>query len=113
MTQRRVGQPDHERLPSSFRDYFWDYRFSDLSWRSDQELITARLLSAGSWPALGWLRQRLGDGGLRAWICRRRGAGLSARQLRFWALVLDLPRRQVNRWLNAPGRTIWDRRGQA
>jgi len=39
-----------------------------------------------------------------------RGAGLTARQLRFWQIILDLPRRQVDGWLAAPGRKIWDQR---
>jgi hypothetical protein len=40
------------------------------------------------------------------------GAELSPRQLRFWELVLELPHRQVNAWLAATCRTIWDRRTQ-
>ncbi len=99
-----------KRLPASFRSLFWDYPFKEIRWETDQELITSRILSVGSWTAIGRLRKRIGDDGLRAWICRRRGAGLSARQIRFWELVLGLPHRQVNFWLKEPHRAIWDRR---
>jgi len=103
----------HERLPASFRSFFWDYPFKNLNWKNDRELIISRLLSTGSWAAIGWLRKRIGDDGLREWICRRRGAGLTARQVRFWELVLGLPRHQVNSWLKAAQRTIWDHRCRA
>ena len=57
-----------------------------------------------------WLYHRLGAAALRQWLVRRRGAGLSPRQLRFWETVLRLPRRQVNAWLAQPARQTWDRR---
>ena len=38
------------------------------------------------------------------------GAGLSARQLRFWELILELPHREVNAWLAEPARRIWEAR---
>jgi len=57
-----------------------------------------------------WLRSCLGDRALRDWIERRQGRGLSPQQLRFWELILGLPHRQVNVWLAAEGRKIWEKR---
>ncbi len=50
------------------------------------------------------------DAELRAWLVQRRGAELSSKHLRFWELILNLPRRQVNAWLADPQQRIWDER---
>jgi len=97
-------------LPKQLRPCFWDYDFARLSWEEDRELVIARVLATGSWEAIQWLRAQLGDPALREWLQRRRGAGLSPRQLRFWQLMLGLPRRQVDAWLAAEARQVWDRR---
>jgi len=92
------------------RPLFWDYDFRDLNWEKDRDLITARVLASGTWEAVTWVRSRMGDRALRDWIERRRGRGLSPRQLRFWELILGLPRRQVTTWLTAEERKIWGER---
>ena len=101
------------QLPSFLRSLFWDYRFARLSWAADRELITARVLEHGSWEAVCWLRRKLGDADLRAWIIRRRGGGLSPKQVRFWEVILDIPKRYVDAWLADPRRQIWDKRRHA
>ena len=98
------------RLPAMLRSLFWDYDFEALTWENDRDLITARVLASGGWDAVLWLRSRLGDNALRDWIERYQGRGLSPQQLRFWELILGLPHRQVNAWLAAEGRQIWDKR---
>lgn len=101
---RRTG------LPETLTPFFWDHDFAGLSWDSDRDLIISRLLSAGTWDAITWLRRRAGDDALRAWICARQGRGLSAPQLRFWELVLDLPHREVSGWLADNGQHVWAQR---
>jgi len=98
------------KLPRTLRPFFWDYDFARLSWKADRDLIIGRILAVGTWDALRWLRRRLPDAELRAWLVQRRGAGLSNRHLRFWELILDLPHRQVNEWLKEPARQIWENR---
>jgi hypothetical protein len=95
------------------RPFFWDHDFARLRWEADRDLIVGRVLAVGDWDAVQWLRRRLGTAALREWLERRRGAGLSPRQLRFWETILGLPRRQVDAWLAQPGRQAWDRRRQA
>jgi DNA-binding transcriptional ArsR family regulator len=97
-------------LPQSLRNYFWDYSFEELSWEKDRELIIRRLLTDGSWDSITWLRKRIGDGGLRKWLLAHQGRGLSPRQLRFWTLMLGLPRRQVNAWVLKARSTPWNNR---
>jgi hypothetical protein len=110
---RSRPKPSGTKLPNELRPLFWDHDFGCLTWDDDQDLVIGRVLSAGDLPAVRWLRSRLGDAGLREWLLRRQGAGLSPRQLRFWELILGLPHRQVNDWLRAPSRTSWDHRRHA
>ncbi len=107
--QPRPGR-SHARLPESLRAFFWDYRFDQLSWKTDHELIIRRLLMNGSWDAITWLRRQTGDDGLRKWLTAHRGRGLSPRQLRFWSLVLDLPGRQVDVWARQAKAGAWNQR---
>jgi hypothetical protein len=101
------------RLPRRLRVLFWDYDFGRLTWEADADLIIGRILAAGDWEAVRWLRLRLPKPAMREWLGRRRGAGLSARQLRFWELILGLPRREVNGWLSDSGRQVWEGRHDA
>jgi hypothetical protein len=112
MNHTTPARTSARRLPPRLRPFFWDYNFTRLGWEADADLIIGRILSAGDWDAVRWLAKRLSKAGLEEWLRRRRGAGLSARQLRFWECVLGLPRRLVNTWLNDPGRKVWEKRCQ-
>jgi hypothetical protein len=100
-------------LPRRLRPLYWDQEFERLTWEADTDLIIGRILAVGSWEAECWLLHRLPKPALRNWLERRRGAGLSARQLRFWELVLGLRRRQVDSWLTDPARQVWEERRHA
>jgi hypothetical protein len=97
-------------LPELLREFFWDCNFDRLSWAEHCEFLTRRILSAGSWDAVCWLRSRLDDHALREWIERHQGRWLSPPQLQFWELVLDLPSALVDTWLDSEGRRIWEGR---
>ena len=98
------------RLPKHLKALFWDYRFHQLSWQRDRDLVISRILEHGDWEAVQWLRGTVTAEQLRQWILDRQGRGLDARQLRFWELVLDLPRRQVNRWIKSLQQNPWHQR---
>ena len=97
-------------LPEGLRPIFWDYTFSHLSLTKDRDLIIRRILSDGSWDAVRWLRKKLGDQELREWLIAHQGRGLSARQLRFWSVIYDLPARQVKQWVKTAQMDVWGRR---
>jgi len=97
-------------LPKRLRPFFWDYDFNALTWEEDRDLVIKRILTSGDWNAIIWLRSRIGDESLKEWIQQRQGDGLSPRQLRFWELVLGIPRRQVNGWLSMERRNSWEKR---
>ena len=106
----RTREEGEASLPDCPRPLFWEYDFPALTWETDQDLIIGRILTSGGWEATRWLRARVSARDLRDWIKHRRGRGLSPRQLRFWELVLRLPRREVTGWLNDPGRQTWQQR---
>jgi hypothetical protein len=100
------------RLPRRLRRFFWDYDFARLSWKADRDLVIGRILAVGDWESLRWLRRRVSDPDLRAWLEYRRGAGLSNRHLRFFELILRIEHHTVNAWLAQPGRMPWEERNR-
>ncbi|MCU0962019.1 MAG: hypothetical protein MUF48_18150 [Pirellulaceae bacterium] len=99
-----------DELPERLRPFFWDCDFDRLTWGEHHAFVMRRVLSVGSWDVVCWLRRRVGDVALRAWIEEHGGRGLSPAQLRFWELVLELPAGLVDTWLACPERSIWDGR---
>ena len=97
-------------LPPDLKPLFWDCEFRKLSWAKHRDFIIGRILAVGMMDALRWLRGRVSDRELRAWIIRRKGRGLDNRQLRYWQVMLRLPKRRVDRWLKDEFRQIWENR---
>lgn len=102
--------PDEIDWPPVVQSLFWEYDTTDLDWEADRDLILRRILTEGSWDAVQWLRDRVGDATLRRWIEARSGGALSPRQLRFWELVLDLPSDRVDEWVDARRDSVWENR---
>ena len=97
-------------IPNILEPLFWEYEPGQLDWDSDRDLIIRRVLEAGGWEAISWLRKELGDQALREWITTSRGRNLTPRQLRFWQLILDLPARTVSAWIKESRRHTWTNR---
>jgi len=60
--------------------------------------------------AVQWLREHMSDEEIRDFLARRRGRGISPRRLRFWGLVLGIPRNKVDEWIAAARANPWHRR---
>ena len=99
-------------LPDLLTPLFWDVDFSTLNWESDRDLIVRRILQAGSWQAIRWLRSFWGDLALRSWLIAHAGGQLTPRQLRYWELVLNLPAQDVEHWIEQAKNNPWARRIQ-
>ncbi len=100
-------------LPDELQPLFWEYDFESLSWERDNHFITKRVLTHGGQQASDWLRERIGDESLKAWILDNNGAGMEPRRLRYWQLILDLPEEEVTRWIESQFETVWARRGKS
>ncbi|NJM41729.1 MAG: hypothetical protein HC853_13700 [Anaerolineae bacterium] len=97
-------------LPRQLKPLFWEYDFRKLAWPKSKHTVIAKVLSHGTWEDIRWLRTQVSDDELRKWIYERHGRMLTPRQLTYWRIVLDLPRRDVAQWLAHPARQIWDKR---
>jgi hypothetical protein len=97
-------------LPDPLRKYFPEYDAGRLTWEEDRHTILRRLLESGGWDAVTWLRAHASDEELRDFIEDRRGRGIAPRRLRYWGLVLQLPRERVTAWILAQQATPWGRR---
>ena len=99
-----------QSLPTAVKKLFWDLDTRHLRWERDREMIIGRVLASGPWDTVKWLRSTAGDEAIRAWIEEHEGRGLSPKQLRFWQVILEIPRRRVDTWLRDERRQVWDRR---
>jgi hypothetical protein len=97
-------------VPAALRRLFWDLDSGRLAWDRDCDLIVGRVLASGGWKEARLLRRRLGDQPLREWVIRHEARGLSPARVRFWELVLDLPKAKADAWVRAARVTIWEGR---
>jgi hypothetical protein len=97
-------------LPRFVLGLFWDCDSSQIGWETHKDFIIKRVLVAGGWEAIRWLRSLLGDSGLRQWLIQRKGRGLDPRQLRFWQLALRIDSEEVDSWIAATANNPWRQR---
>ena len=94
-------QPGSDSLPEKLRPLFWDGDFELVSWDIHRDYVIGRVLSAGSWESICWLRTLLNDAALRQWIERRQGRGLSSRQLRLHDISWEQVKNDIRTWVKA------------
>jgi len=73
-------------LPTSFRKYFWDCPFDDLSLEKYPRLIAARILNFGDWEAVSWLFARGGRDLVHKTIKNQRYVNRKTEN--FWKIML-------------------------
>ena len=89
---------------------FWDVDIASLSWDENRDFIIRRILTHGNLDMLRWLRRQIGDSGLEDWLVLHQGKGLSPRQLRYWQVILDIPKSIVDLWVDRSRNSIWYQR---
>ncbi len=99
-------------LPEELIACFWDYDPHQLSWERSRHTIALRLLEKGGMHAVLWLREHMSDEEIREFIALRRGRGISPRRLRFWSLLVGIPRGDVDEWIETARSNPWHRRTQ-
>jgi hypothetical protein len=100
-------------LPELLGRYSWDYGPGRLTWPESRHTIIGRLLEAGGFDAVRWLRRNVDDAEIRDFIVQRRGRGLDPKRLRYWELILELPEPQVDGWIESALASPWYRRTNA
>jgi len=73
-------------LPASFRKYFWDCSFKELSLEKHSSFIASRILNFGDWKAVSWLHAHGGQPLIRHAVQKKRH--LSAKTVNFWDVML-------------------------
>jgi hypothetical protein len=94
-------------LPAFLHGYFWEYPAGRVRPDADGEIVMLRLMESGDQDAIRWLRAEYGDPSLAEFMTRRRARGLSEKRIRYWALLLRLPRQAVDAWLAALRTNPW------
>ena len=99
-------------LPPELARYFWEYDPASLDLVRSRHTVIRRLLESGDWDATRWLIQNVSEDELRAFLVRRAGRGLTPKRLRYWGVILGLPRDEVTAWIRAQQQNPWARRPQ-
>lgn len=81
------------KLPDFLRKHFWDTDFSSLDIQTHSNYVIERILEFGDIKEVIWLMRTYPLDLIRQAICNTRG--LSLRDAIFWAIVLDIPKKQV------------------
>ena len=107
MVQAKPRKRNGTRLPAYVRELFWEYRKGAVTWSKHRRFIIKRILSDGEWSALKWLRKNTTDKELRQWFRDTKGRALDPPKLRYWELILDLPKKEVDRWIRDMKKGPW------
>jgi hypothetical protein len=94
-------------LPEGIRALFWDCDPASVDMEQHRSFVIRRVLDRGNLEAIRWLRKTVGDAALREWFLQKEGGGMSPRKLRFWGLILDLPRETVDQWVKQVRNMPW------
>lgn len=98
------------RLPDSLKSLFLDCDFPSLRLGEHGSFVIRRVIDRGDCQAITWLRHTLGDDAIRQWFLAKRGGELDARKLRFWEVVFDMPKSDVDEWVrrvrSLPGNSL-------
>lgn len=94
-------------LPRVLWHHFPDLAPERLRLPADRDTLLARLLGTAQLEAVRWLRANVPAEELAEFLRTREGAGLDPKSLRFWGVLLDLPRWEVDRWIARTANDPW------
>ena len=100
-------------LPAALRPLFWDHDVGTLRFDHDRDLIVGRVLREGGWEHARVLRARLGEEAIREWIVSHEARGMAPSRIRFWELLLKLPTKKADAWVQAARRSVWHGRARS
>lgn len=96
--------------PDLPRELAWDLPAGVSLAAEHQGFVIDRIMARGSLERIRELRRAVGDAALAGRLRATRGRHLDRRRLRFFEILLRLPRDQVDGWLADPRRRLWDGR---
>jgi hypothetical protein len=94
------------RLPELLTPLFPGYKLEDLKLPDDSDLVMLHVLTRGGEEHKRWLVRRFDDRGIRRWIIKNRGRGLTVKQMSAW-----VSKPTARRWqMNNPYALLWENR---
>lgn len=81
------------KLPNSFKTYFWDVDFAKVDLEKSRPFILKRLLDRGDTKAIIWVREHYTKTDIKQLLLTTRD--LSAQTANFWADFLGIDKRKV------------------
>jgi len=91
------------------KHFFWEYDLKELDPIADEYLILKKVLMYGSVKDLKNFIGIFGKKKVKDFLLKTKGKGIDKRRLRFYEVIFDLPKREVDHWLKDPIRKIWER----
>lgn len=88
-----MNQEDKIKLPQSFRSYFWDVKFEELTIQTDAFFVIKRVLDRGNLSDIRWLVKTYGKEEIKKVILKTRD--LSRPTGNLWADILGIDKKQV------------------
>ena len=82
-----------EKLPKSFKSYFWDVDFDSLTLENAPLLILKRVIDRGDTNAIRWMKRHYTDKKIIELLFTTRD--LSQKSANFWADILGVDRKKV------------------
>jgi len=76
---------NQHKLPESFKKYFWDCKFDDLSVKKYPKFILERVLNFGSLQDIEWIKFQVGDEYFRKIATQSRR--LDKKTLNYWKTI--------------------------
>jgi len=80
-------------LPKYLKKYFWDVEFEKINLNKHRVYILKRILEFGDEKAVAWMWKNFKKEEIRDVLSNFRG--FSKKSANFWALILDIPRKDV------------------
>ena len=82
-----------KKLPEFLKKYFWDTEFEDIDPEENKIYILKRILNHGDKQAVDWMLKKFKKSEIINVLSNFRGH--SRKSANFWALLLDVPRKEV------------------
>ena len=79
------------KLPGSFKPYFWDVKFNKISLRKYPEFILGRILDFGDIRAVRWILQRVKTRDIKRYLLKSGDRQLYRQSNNFWRTIFGLP----------------------
>jgi hypothetical protein len=106
IAQRAAAARWSGRLPALLESLFWVHALDELRLPDRKDVVFLHVLSRGTASQVRWLRRRFGDRGIRSWVRKGNGWGITVERLAPWIDAAEIQRW----WREDPPSRVWTER---